>query len=203
MGHSFHGTASARIPRLELVPVLRTGRLVLTPTSPADAGDYFAARSRIENDPARQRFLGSAPLLDRDAAAARLALLPSQWSSDPAALAFTLRTLDGSFVGLSGFVRWSRRDHRSEMFWEVDPQLEGKGFVTEAAKAIAQFGFEMLALHRIEAWMNVDHVRSRRVAERIGMRQEATLRDYWRNHDGEICTAALYVMFARERDLPT
>jgi ribosomal-protein-alanine N-acetyltransferase len=53
----------------------------------------------------------------------------------------------------------------------------GRGVATEAARAVMRFGFDDLRLHRVWAGCDPDNVRSRRVLEKLGMRQEGHLRE--------------------------
>ncbi len=48
----------------------------------------------------------------------------------------------------------------------------GRGFATEAARVIVDFGFEELGMHRIFATCDVENVGSARVMEKLGMRRE-------------------------------
>jgi RimJ/RimL family protein N-acetyltransferase len=53
----------------------------------------------------------------------------------------------------------------------------GRGIATEASAALVQFGFHDLGLHRIWAGCDSENHRSRRVLEKLGMRQEGHLRE--------------------------
>jgi RimJ/RimL family protein N-acetyltransferase len=48
--------------------------------------------------------------------------------------------------------------------------------MTEAARLVCRFGFEMLGLRRIEWWARVGNEPSRRVAEKLGFTMEGTCR---------------------------
>lgn len=50
------------------------------------------------------------------------------------------------------------------------------GYATEAGRALIRFGFEQLELNRITAGTVVEHSAMRALAERLGMTQEAVLR---------------------------
>jgi len=52
----------------------------------------------------------------------------------------------------------------------------GRGYATEAGKAIVSFGFETVHLARLELRAGVENRPSQRVAERLGFRQEGRLR---------------------------
>lgn len=54
----------------------------------------------------------------------------------------------------------------------------GRGLMTEAPSALAEFGFRQLELHRIWATCAVDNIGSMRVLEKIGMRLEGHLREH-------------------------
>ena len=65
----------------------------------------------------------------------------------------------------------------ADIGYELDPRHWGHGFATEAARAIVQFGFTELHLHRIWSWCIADNVGSARVLEKLGMRLEGRLRE--------------------------
>ncbi len=52
----------------------------------------------------------------------------------------------------------------------------GKGYATEAAKALVEYAFGELNAHRIVAYCNPDNTPSWRLMERLGMRREAYMR---------------------------
>ncbi|WP_130860720.1 GNAT family N-acetyltransferase [Gracilibacillus phocaeensis] len=63
-------------------------------------------------------------------------------------------------------------DHTFEIGWVFNPLYHGKGYATEAAKAVLAFGFNQLHLHRIIATCQPENRPSYRVMEKIGMRRE-------------------------------
>lgn len=89
--------------------------------------------------------------------------------------------------------------HRRGMlgYWLGVPYW-GRGIMSEAARAVVDFGFDTLDLHRIEATCMPHNVGSSRVMEKAGMRYEGTLRDYYRKGDG-FRDAAMYAVLADER----
>ena len=56
-----------------------------------------------------------------------------------------------------------------EIGWRFAPQFWGKGYVTEAARAWRDFGFDGLGLDRIISFAVADNHRSTAVMRRIGM----------------------------------
>lgn len=61
-----------------------------------------------------------------------------------------------------------------EIGWWLDKSLWGHGYASEAAAAVLARGFETLGLARIVAVVQPANARSRRVADKIGMRLERT-----------------------------
>lgn len=51
----------------------------------------------------------------------------------------------------------------------------GKGYATEAAKAVLKYGFDQFDFDCIRGWIDPENVPSRRVAERIGMKMERSV----------------------------
>ena len=72
---------------------------------------------------------------------------------------------------------------RAELGYWIGVPFWGKGYVTEAAKALVAFGFETLQLHRIYAHHFSGNTASGRVLEKIGMRHEGRSRQHIRKWD--------------------
>jgi len=60
----------------------------------------------------------------------------------------------------------------------------GVGYATEATRALVDYGFGTLGVHRIWATCDVDNVASARVLEKTGMRREGILRSHMPHGDG-------------------
>ncbi|MCM3184790.1 GNAT family N-acetyltransferase [Priestia megaterium] len=63
-------------------------------------------------------------------------------------------------------------DHTYEIGWVFDSRYHQKGYASEAAKAIMDYGFNTMKLHRIIATCQPENTSSYRVMEKIGMRRE-------------------------------
>jgi RimJ/RimL family protein N-acetyltransferase len=84
------------------------------------------------------------------------------------------RKEDGRVIGFLGFICG---DHRQgEMGWALGEEYRGRGYATEAARALMDYGFNSLGLHRIHADTGTDNVASWRMMERLGMRREVLLK---------------------------
>jgi RimJ/RimL family protein N-acetyltransferase len=78
------------------------------------------------------------------------------------------------FGQLPSFGRPSDRGFSAEvgLFWALAPEQRGRGYATEAARALIRYGFETLRLRRIVATTSHDNPASVAVMERLGMRVE-------------------------------
>lgn len=63
-------------------------------------------------------------------------------------------------------------EHTYEIGWVFNPAYQNKGYASEAAKAVLEYGFKEMNLHRIIATCQPENPPSYRVMEKIGMRRE-------------------------------
>jgi len=79
-----------------------------------------------------------------------------------------------SFVGMVGLVVPRFEAHFTpavEIGWRFAAAHWGRGYATEAARAVLAYGFEQLALPEIVSFTTAANLRSRRVMEKLGMRR--------------------------------
>jgi RimJ/RimL family protein N-acetyltransferase len=65
-----------------------------------------------------------------------------------------------------------------EVLYRLDKACWGQGIATEAAKASLRYGFEEVELNQIVAITTPEHIASRRVMEKIGLKYEKDARFY-------------------------
>jgi ribosomal-protein-alanine N-acetyltransferase len=106
--------------------------------------------------------------------------------------AVTLK-LTGQLIGNCGVRRNTPQAQEGDIGYEIDPRFWGKGYATEAARTVLDFGFSQLRLHRISAWCIAENTGSARVLEKLGMRQEGHLRehDYFKDRWWDILVYAI------------
>ena len=79
-----------------------------------------------------------------------------------------------------GHLYFSQLDPTIYRIWELgyifNPKFHGKGFCTEAAAAILNYGFETVSAHKIVAYADPNNIASWKVLEKIGMKHEGLLR---------------------------
>lgn len=80
------------------------------------------------------------------------------------------------FAGIAGLMVPGFEAHFTpavEIGWRLAPACWGKGYATEAARALLEFGFGRVGLEEIVSFTVTANRRSRRVMERIGMTHDA------------------------------
>jgi aminoglycoside 6'-N-acetyltransferase len=91
----------------------------------------------------------------------------------------------------------SKEHLRGEVGWVTHQDFQRQGFAYEASRAMLEFGFEKMGLHRIVAEMDTRVVGSAEVATKLGMRQEAEFCEV-EFFKGEWCDMWLYAILKSE-----
>ena len=145
------------------------------------------------------------PVVDTEAFRARCGAWDRQRHFDTA-YGFGLFLRDGSLVGEVSLGSVLRGPFQSAFigYW-VDAAHAGQGFVPEGVVLLIRYGFEELGLHRMEAAIVPRNRASRRVAEKLGLRDEGTaarflqIRGVWEDHVRYAITLEEWV--ARKQEL--
>ena len=89
---------------------------------------------------------------------------------------------------------WLNQENRSgEVGYSLSRAHWNRGYMTEALKAVIDFGFEVLLLNRIEAQHETANPASGRVMAKAGMQKEGVLRSRIFNK-GKYVDVALYAI---------
>jgi [ribosomal protein S5]-alanine N-acetyltransferase len=91
-----------------------------------------------------------------------------------------IEAVDGSLLvgSLRLAIEPDRRLRSASIGYGIHPALWGRGYATEAARLIIEFGFQSLGHHRIWATYHPDNVASARVLDKAGMQLEGRLRHH-------------------------
>ncbi|MFS4471824.1 GNAT family N-acetyltransferase [Chryseobacterium sp. T20] len=95
---------------------------------------------------------------------------------------FAIRNKEGQIIGAIGL--HDRDDDKAELGYWIGIPYWNKGYVTEAAKAIVDFGLNEMRFNKIFATHFLHNPASGRIMEKIGMEQEAVLKQEMKK-DGE------------------
>lgn len=85
---------------------------------------------------------------------------------------------EGQLIGNCG-IRLKADDVRlADMGYELSPLYWGRGYATEAARAMLAWGWDALELHRVWAWCLAENTASAHVLEKLGFQCEGRLREH-------------------------
>ncbi|MER6582956.1 GNAT family N-acetyltransferase [Nonomuraea sp. NPDC001023] len=175
---------------------ISTERLLLRRAAPDDLDATWAFRQLPEThewiaaatqtyDDYRERFLSEERLADL-----LLIELDGRVIGD-----LTLRIQDG---WAQEEVADQAKGVQGELGWTLDPAYGGKGYATEAVRALIDISFRRLGLRRLHADCFYDNEASWRLMERVGMRREQhTVRDSLHRTKGWI-DGLSYALLAEE-----
>lgn len=103
---------------------------------------------------------------------------------------------------------WSQREvaerakgAQAELGWVVAPAHRGHGYAVEAVREAVTVAFE-LGVHRVEAGCFADNLASRRVMDKVGLRQEGYFVSESLHRDGSWRDGMSFALLAEEWDLP-
>lgn len=109
---------------------------------------------------------------------------------------------DGTIAGRIGLHYIHSHNKIAAIGYWISKTHEGKGIVLRSCKAVIEYGFEQLGLHRIEIKAAVKNTRSQAVPEKLHFTREAILREAeWVND--EFIDLYLYSLLQQEwKNLP-
>lgn len=98
--------------------------------------------------------------------------------------------------GIIGHYKISPENHRAEIGYMSLPGSNGKGYMSEAIKAVVAYGFEQLDLNSIEAIIAPENIASERVLQKNGFVKEAHLleNELW---EGKYLDTIIYSLLRR------
>jgi RimJ/RimL family protein N-acetyltransferase len=155
---------------------LETERLRLRPFTRGDVDAVHSYRSREDVT----RFLFDPPM-SREAVAEALQARIGQasWTGDNEKIFLAVeRRDDSAMLGEVTLILRSAESRQAEIGYIFHPDYRGQGYATEAARCLLSLGFDDAGVHRIYARCHPRNEASRRVMERLGMRQEAHFREH-------------------------
>jgi RimJ/RimL family protein N-acetyltransferase len=174
-------------------PTLVTPRLRLRPLEDADAGELFALHSNA----AVLRYWDSPAWTERGRADLFLQVCRQMAEQGTGARVAVERASDGTFLGWCNLNQWNP-DYRSASLGYIYGQAAwGRGYATEAARALLGWAYDALDLNRVQAETDTRNVASARVLEKLGFVHEGTLREDC-VVNGEVSDSAVYGLLRRE-----
>ncbi len=175
------------------LPELDTDRLLLRRMRMDDASDMFAYGS----DPEVSRTVSFNTHLSIDDSRAFLSTVIDGYARGDRASWGIVHRGDRRFIGTIGFASIREGGYVGEVGYALNRHYWRQGLMTEALRAVIDFGFRHMELRRIEAVCRTDNIGSYRVMEKAGMRLEGVLRDA-KYVKGRLETIRLYSILRSE-----
>jgi len=169
-------------------PVITTDRLILRKFNTEDAKDVqrMAGREAVASNTLAMPF----PYLD-GMAEAWIATHDKEFEEGKSAIfAITLKN-SGQLIGAIG-LSMQQQYKLAELGYWIGEEYWNQGFCTEAAKAVLNYAFDSLHLHKVTANHFAGNPASGRVMEKAGMHYEATLKSHilhWGKYKDLVCYA--------------
>jgi len=153
------------------VPVIETDRLTLRGHGPDDFPDSLA----LWSDPEVTRFIGGKPST-REETWSRLLRYAGHWSLLGFGYWVVVERETGRFVGEAGFSNFRREiepslDGMPEIGWALAPHAQGRGYATEAARAVIAWGEAHFGPVRTACIIAPENAPSIRVAQKCDYRE--------------------------------
>ncbi len=155
------------------LPTIETERLRLRKLSMRDAGDLFeyASSSEVAEHVTWEHHRNISDSMHF------LRFTIQQYEEGrPASWGIVHKEL-GKLIGTIGYHMWSVSNSYAEVGYALSKDYWNKGYVTEVFKEVIRFGFEHMALNRIEATCMLKNAASERVMLKCGLKFEGIVRE--------------------------
>jgi ribosomal-protein-alanine N-acetyltransferase len=169
------------------LPTIESERVRLRAMVDSDIDALFS----IFSNPVVMRYWSFTPLVDRDAAAALLKQEQEGFRNRRLMKWGVALRENDQLIGTVTLVNIDLTHHRAEVGYALGRSYWGNGYINESLRALFDYAFNQLALHRIEADVDPRNAASIRTLERLGFQREGYLRERWQV-GGEIQDALFY-----------
>ena len=146
--------------------LLHNDRLTLIPLTVAHVPAVFALHAHPEV--AAYNTIG----IPKNQSTTEAILAPKLDLANKAHLGWIIANKQGVFMGEISLILAPERFKKGEISYSLHPDYWGNGFATAAVKALLEYAFTSLDLHRVEAGVAVENAKSIRVLEKVGMQRE-------------------------------
>jgi ribosomal-protein-alanine N-acetyltransferase len=148
-----------------------TERLILRELIAADAVGMF----EMDGDPEVHLFLGNQPVQSIEQSQADIEFIRKQYIENGIGRWAVIEKATGDFVGWSGLklIKESNNNHSNyyDLGYRFSKRYWGKGYATETAIAVRDYGFNELGLNEIIGIADIHNLGSIRVLEKVGLKR--------------------------------
>lgn len=150
---------------------MKTKRLILKELTSKDAKALFY----LFSDPDTMHFTDTEPIQKLEEAIEEIDFISDLKKKKQGIRWGVFRKEDRRLIGTCGYHRWDKQAGKAEIGYEIGSPFWRKGYMSEAFSEMINFGFEFMALHRIEALVFKENEKSIRLLKKFGFREEKCL----------------------------
>jgi ribosomal-protein-alanine N-acetyltransferase len=134
-------------------PILTTDRLILRQLEATDDKDIYAHRS----DDRVNKYLEDFRHISIEQTQAFIDRVQKEVRNNKTILWVITQKGHNKFLGTVCLWNISKEDDKAETGYTLDPEFQGKGYMTEALTKVMDFGFSKMKLKTIEAYTHKDN----------------------------------------------
>lgn len=105
-------------------------------------------------------------------------------------------TSDGAFIGLVGTRSTERENDRTEIGYWLSPEYHNRGIMTRCVRAVCEYAFDSMSMHRIAIRCAVGNDASRAIPRKLGFAFEGIERCGEKMCDGTYADIEVYSLIA-------
>ena len=147
---------------------LETERLILREIQDTDIDDLF----EMDSDPEVHKYIENKPVKSKEELLSYIQMLQEQYAKNGTARWAVVDKETKEMLGWAGLKFFDEEVNGHHLFYELGYRFKrkhwGKGYATEASKAILTYGFDTFHMDSIFAMTDPMNTRSRHVLEKLG-----------------------------------
>ena len=174
---------------------IKTDRLLLRRFRAEDAESFFA---NYGSDPEVHKYVNFVPCTTLEDTKAFIQKHIDKYDKDPKYYRWAV-DLNGEVIGYTGLFHLEESDDSAEFKFSFGSKFWWLGYSTEFAKAVRDFAFETVGIHRLYATHHVDNRSSGTTYLNIGMDPEGTMRGGHKNPDGTYSDLRQYSVLSTDK----
>lgn len=148
---------------------IETNRLFFRELVPSDADGIF----ELDSNPEVHRYLGNDPVKSMQQCHDAIAHIMNQYEKNGIGRWAAILKETGEFIGWAGLKLESNVNGHNQFYdlgYRFIQKHWGKGYASEAAEAFVDYGFNVMKLEKINAFVDTDNLASRKVLEKSGLK---------------------------------
>ncbi|WP_261134808.1 GNAT family N-acetyltransferase [Bacillus sp. Marseille-Q3570] len=170
-------------------PKIETERLILRKMELSDAQkvfDHWLSDERVSDNRVNAAHKTVLETIER------ISKIVSDYANDEFCWWGIERRIDGVLIGEIDLYDFDNITGNCEVSYSIGYEWWNQGYGTEALRAVVEFGFRHMNIHKIAAAHNIDNPASGKVMGKAGMVQEGIIRHMIRNAKNQYKDCAVY-----------